>query len=236
MTRTFTRASIALLLCAAVTACEKTPPVSTTAHAPATDDKLAKIFTPDALGENVAYLEAITGPAFTTTKGAPGTSDIFNIYKVEGCRVIVGVSSGKVNNLGMEDFGPKCHFNIGQYFHQEVDGNGRNPHDVVPVLPAFGDLSAQLGGSYIADCLSLCGNAADPVVTLQFSGSHADGFNQLLASVALVDDASIHASEVWARKLDEKYGNNYSSNLDRSKDNLTYVAADAFKRIKPTTI
>jgi len=169
-------------------------------------------------------------------QGSPGLSETINTYKVDGCRVIAGVSDHKIDNLGIENFGGKCSFDIGQYFHQDVDNSGQNPHEVVSANPTFGQLSSELGGTFFAACLSLCGNAADPTVSLEFDGSHADNFNQLVASVDLVDSASITASETWAKMLDEKYGADYSASLDRSKDNLNDVAVAAFKLIKPTTI
>jgi hypothetical protein len=243
--KTFVRAVIVLPLIASLTACDKGPKPSpqpaakvsgTVDEVVRTNDKLAKIFTSDALGENVQYLESITGPAFSTMQGSPGTSSTVNIYKVDGCLVVVGVSDQKIDNLGIENFGPKCSFDIGQYFHQDMDNNGQSAHEVVSAFPTFGELSSELGGVFFADCLSMCGNAADPIVYLQFSGSHADNYNQLLASIALIDDASIDASEVWAKKLDEKYGEAYSGSLDHGKDNLNDVAVAAFKALKPTTI
>src|SRR6202030_3702559 len=93
------------------------------AAAPAPNAKLAQIFTPDVLGSNVAFLETITGPAFRTD-GAELT------YKVGGCTVIVGATAGKIDNIGIDGYGPACSFPIAQYFAGGYD----HP---VPQLPTF---------------------------------------------------------------------------------------------------
>ena len=85
------------------------------------DDKLARIFTPDVLGENVRFLETITGPPFTSDKGQyTETSAITNTYKVDGCYVIVGVTKGTVDNVGILNYSQQCKFDIGRYFHQKL--------------------------------------------------------------------------------------------------------------------
>ena len=139
--------------------------------------RLAQVFTPDMLGANVAYLETITGPAFKT-EGAT------RIYKLDGCTVIVGAAKSRIENLGIQGYGGRCSFPIAQYFAGGYD----HP---VPNLPTFADIQAGLGGDYGADCLTLCGNAADPVVSLTYHGSHADNFNDLVAEVSIGDDATL---------------------------------------------
>jgi hypothetical protein len=137
----------------------------------ATSARLPKIFTPDVLGSNVAFLETITGPAFRTD-GAERT------YKVDGCTVIVGATGGKIDNIGIDGYGGACSFPIAQYFAGGYD----HP---VPQQPTFGDIQTGLGGNYIATCLRLCGNGADPLVILSYQGSHADNFNDLYAAVSI---------------------------------------------------
>src|SRR5476651_2340842 len=106
--------------------------------APAPNPKLAKIFTPDVLGSNVAFLETITGPPFRT-EGANRT------YKVDGCTVIVGASAGKIDNIGIDGYGGACSFAAAQYF-------AFAPDHPAPNLATFGDIKQGLGGHYMADC------------------------------------------------------------------------------------
>ncbi len=184
---------------------------------------LAKIFSPDILGANVAWLEQITGPAFTS-EGSDRT------YKVGDCQVIVGVAGDKIANIGIVGYGPACSFPIAQYF---ATGYGHP----LPNVPTFGDIQQGLGGSYAVDCLRLCGNAADPVVSLSYQGSHADNFTNLYAAISVVDDKTVAAYSDWGDKLAAKYGEAYvTSGKFHSGDDLNDVAAKDFAPIRPTTI
>jgi hypothetical protein len=201
------------------------PPVNAIAAADyaARSSTLARIFTPDILGANVAYLETITGPAFRTEG-----SD--RIYKVGECEVIVGAAKGKIANIGIDGMGPHCAFPIAQYFAEGYD----HP---APPLPTFGDIKQGLGGRYSADCLALCGNAAAPVVSLSYSGSHADNFNGLYAATPITGGLALNAYEDWAAKLTAKYGQDYVvSGKYKTGDGLDEIAARDFAPIYPTVV
>jgi hypothetical protein len=198
-------------------------PANTAAAPPAPDPLLAKIFTPDMLGARLGYLEAITGPAFKTD-GHDRT------YKVGACTVIVGASRGKIDNLGIVGVGPGCSFDIAQYFAGGYD----HP---VPPIPTFGDIRQGLGGRWSADCLALCGNAADPVVTLHYQGSHADNFNDLVAQVSVNTDPTLAAWTDWGAQLTAKYGQVYvEAGKFNAGDTLDAVATKDFAAIRPTTV
>jgi hypothetical protein len=192
------------------------PPLSAAPSA-----KLAQIFTPDMLGANLAFVETITGPAFKTEGDD-------RIYKVDGCTVVIGGAKGKIDNLGVIDYSPRCSFNIAQYFAEGY----QYP---VPPVPTFGDIKRGLGGDYGADCLRLCGNAADPVVSLSYEGSHADNFNELVASASPDEGPMLDAYSDWSDKLVAKYGERavIDGHFD---DNLDAVASKDFGPIHPTTI
>jgi hypothetical protein len=201
------------------------PPVNAAAAATpaAPNPKLAQIFTPDILGANVAYLETITGPAFSTA-GHDRT------YKVGGCEVIVGVAGAKIADIGIVNYGPACSFPIAQYFAGGYD----RP---VPRTPSFGDIQSGLGGDYSADCLALCGNAADPVVTLTYHGSHADNFNDLVAQVSVNTDPIASAWQDWSDKVAPRVGETkLETGTDGISDTMQSVAAKDFQDIRPTTI
>lgn len=186
--------------------------------------KLAQIFTTDILGANVAYLETITGPAFSTN--GPD-----RLYKFGGCEVIVGAGpDGKINNIGIQGYSPQCSFPIAQYFA------GGYPYPV-PNVPTFGDLKRGFGGTYGADCLTSCGNAANPVVYLSYQGSHADNYNNLDAEVQVAGDPVVTAYTDWGNKLIAKFGQDYVVNGQyNTGDNLDDVATADFAPIHPTTI
>jgi hypothetical protein len=192
------------------------PPLSSAPSA-----KLSQIFTPDMLGANLAFVETITGPAFKTEGDD-------RIYKVDGCTVVIGSTKGKIDNLGVEGYSPRCSFNIGQYFAEGY----QYP---VPTFPTFGDIKRGLGGDYSADCLVDCGNAADPVVSLSYEGSHADNFNELVAEASPDADPMLGAYMDWSQKLVAQFGEQavVDNNL---QDNLDAVASKDFGPIHPTTI
>lgn len=222
----------------ALAACSKGPPAANNAAAnvavptnaaaaapaaAAPSPVLAKIFTPDVIGSNVAFLETITGPAFRTD-GSQLT------YKVGGCTVIVGATDGKIDNIGIDGYSPSCNFPIAQYFAGGYD----HP---APPLPTFGDIQQGLGGTYAADCLKLCGNAAAPEVSLTYQGSHADNYNNLYAAIPVTDDATVNAYNAWAGKL----GNHYSDDVleqgtAQMDDTLQDIADQNFAPLRPTVI
>jgi hypothetical protein len=226
------------LAAVALTACSKggaptNAPANTTpaganaapaAPGPTPSAKLAQIFTPDVLGSNVAYLETITGPAFRTD-GSDRT------YKVGGCTVIVGATNGKIDNIGIDGYGPACSFPIAQYFAGGYDYP-------VPRNPTFGDIKKGLGGAYGATCLRLCGNAADPLVILSYQGSHADNFNNLYAAVTIADDGrALDAFTDWGNKLVAKHGEPYVANGQYAAgDSAQDVAATDFAKVSPTIV
>jgi len=193
------------------------------AAAQARNAKFARIFTPDILGANIAYLETITGPAFRT-EGSDRT------YKVGDCQVVVGIAKGKIANIGVDGVSPRCAFPIAQYFAQGYD----HP---VPALPTFADIKQGLGGHFDADCLSLCGNATDPVVALTYEGSHADNFNGLYAAIPITGGTALDAYEDWGAKLAAKYGQDYVTNGEfHTGDAMDDVAAKDFAHVYPQII
>ena len=229
MTRAAVLALLALAACAKPAAQTNAPVLANTAAntAPAAalapEPKLAKIFTPDILGANVAWLETLTGPAFSSS-GADRT------YKVGACQVIVGVAKGKIANIGLVGVSPTCNFPIAQYFAGGYD----HP---VPPIPTFGDIQTGLGGAYASDCLALCGSAADPVVTLTYQGSHADNFNTLYAEVSVVDDPVVAAWQDWSTHLAAKTGQaKLEGGTDGLDDTMQAVAIKDFAAIRPTTV
>jgi len=202
------------------------PPVNTLAidAYDAAHGALAKVFTPDILGANVAYLEAnVTGPAFSTTGGD-------RIYKVDGCKVIVGAVKGRIVNVGIDGMSRRCSFPIAQYF---ASGYGHP----VPPYPTFGDIKQGFGGAFDADCLALCGNAADPVVSLSYQGSHADNFNNLYAAISIGEGPALDAYMDWSGKLGAKYGQSYLvEGKYHTGDAMDDVAATDFANIHPDTV
>jgi hypothetical protein len=144
--------------------------------------------------------------------------------------VIVGTEKGTIANIGVDGLSPHCSFPISQYFAGGYD----HP---VPPLPTFGDIKNGLGGHYAADCLMLCGNAAAPVVSLTYSGSHADNFNGLYAAIPITEGPALSAYEDWGARLSAKYGKDYVVNGQyEGGDNLDDVASKDFANVRPSVV
>ena len=186
--------------------------------------KLNRIFVGDMIDANVAYLETITGPAFKEEAD-------YSIYLVDGCRVLVGKAAGKIENLGMEGLSPKCHFDLGSFMSS-------SDHPFPKEHVTFADIGGYWSGRYDADCLSGCGNAADPVIYLRAGGSHADDYSEVVASIPLATVPVIDAADEWKAAIAAKHGEDTLAYGTRclKDDDETEVAAKAFGAMHPETI
>ena len=202
---------------------------SATSPAPKQESKLDKIFSADAIGENVTYLEGLTGPDFSTSDlgGSGGRSEKENTYKVDGCKIVVGVTGGRVDNIGIDNYSKKCSFDIGKFFSLSGD------HERASRMSDLTELSQRLGGSFFPSCLALCGNAVEPSVYVLYDGTHADNFNQLMASADII---SGDPHDVWSKELAKKYGEDYLAQPDPAKDNLSDLAAKLYNGVHPTSV
>lgn len=110
---------------------------------------------PEAIGTNPAYLEQRLGVPKVKTKHQL-------IFEVSGCRVDYGVEGNAVSSIDA-DVTASC--------QPTVQG--------VKITPSttYGQIRRkQPSGTYIASCLSGCGNAADPTVDLSYPGSRSNQF------------------------------------------------------------
>ena len=117
------------------------------------------------LNAQVAYLEAITGPAMHVYAG--GGVQIRD-YRVAGCRVTVYANGPAVVGYSL-DLTPRCNFDLGAFL-----GNGYSSTSGLTI----GKFAAGLFGPQLlvqSSCIYLCGNAADPTVDFTFEGPHAVG-------------------------------------------------------------
>ena len=225
LTSLLTSLALGLCACSRDTTPGRGSPEATPATASASpQSKLDRIFIGDMLDANVAYLEAITGPAFKEEGD-------YSIYLVDGCRVLVGKAAGKIENIGMEGLSPKCHFDLGPFM-------SGSDHPFPKGLVTFGDIKGYWTGRYDADCLSGCGNAADPVIYLRAGGSHADNFSEVVASIPLATVPVIDAADRWKAAIAAKHGEETMEYGTRclKDDDETEVAAEAFGAMHPKTI
>lgn len=173
----------------------------------AKDTTAAALFVPETLGVQVAYLEKNVGPAWKVQGND-------RLYKIGACVLTLTTHKGQVTAMTM-DVSAQCNPNL-----QAFVGSAQ-PVKAFP--QTFGSLQKFMGdGEYAADCLELCGNAADPNLYMISRGYHANNFIDVQFTSVLVDNASIDASMAWADALKKQHGEDYvvdtKFNCDASKD------------------
>jgi hypothetical protein len=124
--------------------------------------KLAQVFDPEMIDADIPYFERVTGPARNTYGDT-------KIYKVDGCEITAIVAGGSIRSLRI-DLSPQCTFSLNKFL-PNFAGKFPSPHTLT-----FGKFDSVTGGNgqFYADCLTRCGNAADPVIYEHWYGSRAD--------------------------------------------------------------
>lgn len=188
----------------------------------ATSSKMSQIFDYEMLNSDVAYFEKIAGVAKNTTENK-------KTYKVEGCEIEADVSDGKISSLKL-NVSKKCTFDLNKFVSKTS-------------LPAntltFGKMGK--GGRFYSDCLSMCGNSADPVVYEYISGSHAEQYVDVMLEVAQVDDLSINAANKWQSVMEKAEGHDWIIETkfncpNKNEDKYNEAAHKAFKDVKISAI
>jgi hypothetical protein len=191
---------------------------------------LNNIFNADMIGANTTYLEKITGPArntFTYRKNV-----IISTYKVDGCEITVREFNKKILSLGIDKLSRKCTFNLNAFLPNV--GHGKLP----PLYTmTFGQFDAFTGeGKYTSDCITLCGNAYDPLVYENWQASSADQRFELQLGVVLVSDEVLDATDKWRSSMVKGEGEDWVSGTKFNCSNkYDSVARKAFKNIKITS-
>lgn len=173
------------------------------------EDKLSKIFVPDMLGADLAYLEQLTSVAKSTD-----SYSYTKEYKVEGCSVEIGYGpDNTITSLGLT-VSANCTFNLAPFFGEQ----GNNPVNQL----TFG----QLDVSFYDDCLYLCGNAIEPSVYEHWEGPRAYNFLEILVSSVEAKDAC-----EWADAMMKKEGEDWLMEGKFNCDPLTYDETYQSKKI-----
>lgn len=190
-----------------------------TAHAAS----VAEVFTGDMLGTNQRYFESVAG----IPRESNGNDHHF---KVQGCDITATIEGGKVSKLRLE-LTPKCQADLTQFVGTYAPAPGK------PLT--VGAFTASSGGglSFSADCLSMCGNAADPSVYAHWEGPHAVGFREVLLEVVLVSDAALDASGQWESHMRKAEGDDYVMETRFNCDQkYASIAQKAFENVPVTAV
>ena len=191
----------------------------------ASANDLARVFHMDMIGANVSALERVTGPALRSIGSARD-------YRVAGCDLTATIEGGMVNALRLEP-NARCTFNLNALLPNY--GGQFAPVNTM----TFGQFDAvtQRAGRYYADCLSSCGNAADPIVFEHWFGSRADLSFEVLLEAVQVSDAALGAADRWQQAMEREQGADWvvagEFNCTSQYDD---IAHDAFRSVRITAI
>jgi len=197
---------------------------------PSGSGKLAEVFHPEMITADLAYFERVTGPArktYATTKTATKT------YKIDGCEVTATVSKGSIRSLRLS-LTPTCAFDLNSFL---PNYSGAFPS---PNALTFGQFDSVSGGEarFMADCLTGCGNAADPVVFQHWMGGRADQFLEVMLEVPQVDRPALSAANRWQEAMQKVEGESWVQktkfNCERTKHDA--IAHKLFENVKIAAI
>jgi len=188
--------------------------------------RLARVFDPKMLSADLRYFEQVTGPAKITNART-------KIYSVEGSEIWVTVANGSVSAF-RANLSPQCSFDLNKFIRAS---SGKFPplHTMT-----FGQFDALTGGEgqFMADCLTSCGNAADPVVYECWMGTRAAGCLEVMLEAVQVGEDVLAAAGIWRDTMEKGEGENWvidtKFNCNRSKYDA--IAHSAFKNIRVTGI
>lgn len=188
--------------------------------------KLAEAFAPEMLTADIAYFEQKIGPAWRTDSNSKE-------FKIDGCIVTANTAGGSIRSLSL-DLTNDCTFDLNKFLP--------NLHGRIPSANAlnFGRFDALTGanGRFMADCLNLCGNAADPVVYEHWQGSNADQAIEVMLGVALTGIPAIDASQTWEDAMEKSKGETWVIDTKFNCGPTAYdkVAHKAFRNVRISTI
>lgn len=190
------------------------PSVSTTPEAAptvATNDRLSFATSDAVIGTNPAYLEQRLG-----VPREKGTG--YLVFELGGCTISYSASGSRITGFTVA-VGPSC--------SPTIRGKRISPRTT------FGEiLSRDNWGRFTADCIYMCGNAADPVIDLSYRGSRATNFISIRYSTSY--DQASDALDLWEQGVRRELGlSEYESPPDYEPFNcVSNPPADA-RRLMP---
>lgn len=129
------------------------------------------------MGVQIAYLESKLGPARTV-------QDRERTYEIGGCTVRISAESGEVVGYAVP---------MTQACSTQALATLKTYDLPQKITLTMGEFAAARGNAdFKADCLTMCGNAADPWVYLESAGPRVSP--GIRASAVMVSDATIDAS------------------------------------------
>lgn len=224
---------IMLVLVASMSGCSESPaPQQNAALTNVAPTPMQQIFQPEMIGATLLYLEQFTGPPRNVSPDG-----MERTYKVGACEITAYVGEGENKSVSALRFvvAPGCDGDVGKFLDSSPGASGAMLSQL-----SFGKFEEMVGGTtrYYADCLTLCGNAADPTVYAHWEGPRSADFLEMMVEVKLVDDASLQAADQWKAAMEAKEGEDWVVDTGFNCDPVKYndVARKGFAAVKPEAI
>jgi len=178
-----------------------------------------EVFNGKMLGKSQAHFEAIAG----VPQESYGDDRVFD---VQSCLITATIKSGKVSALSMEPTG-SCQPDLASFIGEYAPKPGQK------LTPAAFDSNP----AYTADCLTDCGNAADPWVYASWTAPRAAGGMEVMLGFVQAGGDLLDAADKWATQMEKAEGKDYLLNNKFNCDaRYNDVAATAFKNVIATSV
>ena len=228
-------AGAALLLACSDSKTEATAPSAqapTVAPAPAPAQPAAQarrvidqLFSTETIGMNLAYVEKIAGPAMRSEFHR-------HQFRADGCDItLVSDEADKVIESVEIDIAPSCNLSL-----KSVLNVSEGQPDIKLGDLTFGGFEPLLDSRYYADCLTLCGNAADPVVYLEAKGSRLTNFINYSVQAPMVDGKVLDATAAWRDAMVKAESEDYvlDTRFNCEPDRFRNVISTGLRNARPT--
>ncbi|WP_027926715.1 hypothetical protein [Pseudomonas sp. URMO17WK12:I12] len=184
---------------------------------------VADVFNGKMLGTNLRHFESVAGVARESLGD-------HHSYEIQGCQITATAGGGTISELRME-LSPTCQADLKSFIGESFAPAANKPLTFGNFQQAAGDLN------FYADCLTMCGNAADPSVFAKWDGPRAVDFRQVLLEVVLVSDQALKASNQWQASMTKVKGEDFVTdtrfNCERDFD---AQAQQSFSAVQVTAI
>lgn len=184
-----------------------------------------QLFSTETIGMNLAYAQQIAGPAIRSEFHR-------HLFRTDGCDItLISDEADKVIESVEVDIAPSCSLSLKSVMHVS-EGQPDMPLSAL----TFGSFESLLPSHYYADCLSLCGNAADPVVYLEAKGSRVTGFINYAVQAPMVDGTVLDASFAWRDAMTKAESEDYvlDTRFNCEPERFRSVISAGLQNAKPT--
>ncbi|MEX8192979.1 hypothetical protein [Comamonas guangdongensis] len=201
-------------------------PQAQASAAPAAKRVVDQLLSVETIGMNLAQVKKLAGPAVHSEAHR-------HLLRTDGCDItLLSDEADKVVQAVEVALAPSCQVSL-----QPLLGSlAGTPPQLLGEL-SMGRFEQLLGGAYYADCLSMCGNAADPVVSLIAEGPRALQLMEFAVTVQLVAGPALEAADKWRDAMQKAESEDYvlDTRFNCEPERFKDVVGPAFAAIKPTS-